>query len=132
MKAMKLPIHLKYEIIDNDQVIQTLEGPVNAPAGSAVLTGTKGERWPIPFEKFAATYDFDKHGSVCFKKPVQVEVKQMDTDFSVKVSWSEDLLYGKPGDYLVTYGPNDFGVVAKDVFEETYIVTFIPASEISS
>jgi hypothetical protein len=78
------------------------------------------------------TYDFDKHGSVCFKKPVQVEVKQMDTDFSVKVSWSEDLLYGKPGDYLVTYGPNDFGVVAKDVFEETYFVTFIPASEISS
>lgn len=44
----------------------------------------------------------------------------MSQPFEVKVAWSESLLAGKSGDFLVQYGPNDYGVVAHDIFKETY------------
>lgn len=46
----------------------------------------------------------------------------MQEPFSVRLSWSDSTIYGKPGDYLITYAPNDFGIVDKDVFDETYII----------
>ena len=127
MKVIKKPIHLTYSYIEEDCVIQTLEGPVNAGDGHVLLTGTKGEQWPIPINRFALTYEtlsYDKELKTgkCFKMPIEVEAQQMDKPFSVKVSWNEDLLHGNPGDYLVTYGPDDFGVVAKEIFNETYEV----------
>ena len=46
----------------------------------------------------------------------------MHEPFSVKLSWSDSTIYGKAGDYLITYAPNDFGIVDMDVFDETYTI----------
>lgn len=56
------------------------------------------------------------------KKPVVVQVEQMSAAFEVSVSWSGQPLRGNAGDYKVVYGPGDFGVVARDIFDETYVV----------
>ena len=120
LKAIKKPIVLKFRRATAEEVIQTLEGPVTALPGDAVLTGTKGENWPIKAPLFAESYNFDEGTGSCSKKPIAVEVECMTEPFEVIVGWSTEPLKGKAGDYRVTYGPNDYGCVAAAIFAETY------------
>lgn len=119
MKVIKKPVVVGFEIAKQTTVVQTLEGPVTAQPGDAIMTGVKGERYPIRGPKFAETYDIVGEGK-CAKKAVVVEAKRMDEPFTVTVGWSSEPLQGKPGDYHLTYGPGDFGVVAADIFAATY------------
>ena len=116
----KKPIPLGFEVAQTERTIQTKEGPVTARKGDYIMTGTKGENWPIPKEKFQATYDIQPGGNTAAKKKITVYAVEMRKPFEVKVSWSPDTLKGKPGDFLVQYGPGDYGVVDKDIFRETY------------
>ena len=131
------------------------------------MTGTEGEKWPIPAAKFKETYkekiDMDLLSILVFfsilitglmilglsftftsfmillvyfayvfygnyfkskhfasKKKIIVYALKMKSPFQVKVSWSEDLIKGEKGDYLVQYGENDYGVVGNDIFHKTY------------
>ena len=118
-ETAKRPIPLRFRVAPEDETIETKEGPVNAKAGDAVMTGTEGEQWPIPREKFEQTYDILEPGSAA-KKNIPVFAKEMSEPFQVKVSWSDDLLQGEPGDYLVQYGPGDYGVVGREIFKKTY------------
>ena len=118
-KTAKKPIPLKFNYAKKDQTINTKEGPVDAKKGDAIMTGTEGENWPIPADKFKKTYD-DLGDGTASKKNIPVHAKQMDNKFQVKVSWSKDLLQGNPGDYLVQYGPGDYGVVGQEIFKKTY------------
>ena len=120
-KTAKLPIPLEFRYAEADETIDTKEGPVGANAGDAIMTGTEGEQWPIPAEKFAQTYN-DLGDGTAAKKNIPVFAKQMMVPFKVKVSWSNDLLQGEPGDYLVQYGPGDYGVVGREIFAKTYKV----------
>lgn len=120
MKAIKKPIVLKFEFATREHDIQTKEGPASCEIGSAILTGTQGERWPILRNTFDRDYIADIASGTCYKKPIEVEVEQRNEPFSVVVSWRKGELTGKAGDWHVTYGPNDFGIVDKDIFAETY------------
>ena len=119
-KCMKKPIPLSFRFAAKEEIVQTLEGAVTAKAGDAILTGTKGERWPISRDKFEQTYDYSAPTGVCSKKPILVDFEKMDEPFEVKVGWSAEPIKGKAGDYRLTYGPGDFGVVASEIFAETY------------
>ena len=118
-ETAKKPIPLEFRIAERDEEIQTKEGPVRATGGDAIMTGTEGENWPIPREKFEQTYDVLKPG-IAAKKDIPVFAKEMAEAFQVKVSWSPDLLQGDPGDFLVQYGPGDYGVVGREIFRKTY------------
>ena len=118
-ETAKRPIPLEFRIAEKDEVIQTKEGPVGASTGDAIMTGTEGENWPIPGEKFEQTYDIIEPGMAA-KKDIAVFAKEMPKVFQVKVSWSEDLLQGEPGDFLVQYGVGDYGVVGREIFRKTY------------
>jgi len=118
-KTAKKPIPLQFRYAKGDGWIKTKEGEVRMKAGDAIMTGTEGENWPIPAEKFAETYD-DLGDGTAAKKNIPVFAKEMDQPFQVKVSWSNDLLQGEPGDYLVQYGPGDYGVVGREIFAKTY------------
>ena len=118
-KVQKKAIPLQFRIAEQPETIQTLEGPVKAPAGAYIMTGTKGENWPIPADKFKATYNIIDNKTAS-KKAIPVPAKKMDQDFFVTVSWSTDKLQGNPGDWLVQYGPGDYGVVETSIFDETY------------
>ena len=122
MKAYKKPVVLKFRRATGTEVINTLEGPVTAGEGDAVLTGTKGESWPIGAEIFFNTYDIDEKNGSCSKKFLIVEAEQMNEPFLVNVVWSKEPIYGNSGDYRITYGPGDYGVVSKEIFDETYVV----------
>lgn len=122
MKAIKKAIVLGFRFAVGVEVVKTIEGSVTAQAGDAVLTGTKGECWPIPRPKFEATYDFDEAAGNCAKKAIVVDAEEMSAPFEVVVGWSAEPLQGKAGDYRLTYGPGDYGVVAREIFHETYDV----------
>ena len=118
-QTYKKPNPEKYEIAQQDGTIQTLEGPVNYRAGYYILTGPKGEKYPIPPEKFRELKD-DAGNGVCYPKKIIKVAKLADHDGSVKTSWGETLNYNTSEDYIVRHGPGDYGVVKKDIFAKTY------------
>jgi hypothetical protein len=118
-KTYKKPNPEKYEIASEDGTLQTLEGPVNYKKGYYILTGPKGERYPIPPEKFQELKD-DAGNGVCYPKKIIKVAKLADHNGSVNTSWGEVLNYTSGNDYIVRHGSNDYGVVKTDIFDKTY------------
>ncbi len=127
-RACKKPdLELTFKFSEHASAIDTLEGTVHCEKGDAVMTGVQGEHWPIKRSAFDKTYrvlhyDKDLNIGQATKKAAVVYVRQMSDNFDVKVSWSDDLLHGEPGDFLVEYGDNDFGTVKKSILPITYDV----------
>lgn len=119
--CFKKPIECKVRFAGSGgEIVQTLEGPVKAEPGTPILTGVKGEEWPIPAGNLYLNYDYNSLEGVCTKKYVEVTAQQLTEPAQVKVAWCDDVLKGNPGDYLVTYKPGDVGIVQREIFEETY------------
>jgi hypothetical protein len=57
VKVRKKPIILDAEVATADGEIETLEGTHAYRKGDVIMTGTRGERWPVKREIFAETYD---------------------------------------------------------------------------
>jgi len=125
-EAYKNPIPLKVEFATESGVLKSLEGDVPYNPGDAIMTGVKGEMWPVKIEQFNNTYKFSHEGDldgakyyVSQSKPVlAVEVNE---PFSV-LCYQESMLEGKAGDILIQYGPNNYGIVDRDIFAQTYTV----------
>ena len=49
--AFKRQAREPFELADEPGVVNTLEGPVRYPAGYYIMTGPKGERYPISPER---------------------------------------------------------------------------------
>ena len=96
----------------------TLEGPVDYHAGFKIITGPKGEQYPVNPKKFADYYDDNEDGTATPKK-IHKHAKLADHDGVVKASWG-NLNYKAGEDVIVRHGENDYGVVKKDIFAQTY------------
>jgi hypothetical protein len=118
-KTYKRPAKERYEIASEPGTIDTLEGPVKYPAGYYIMTGPKGEQYPITPEKFAELKD-DLGNGVCTPKKIMKIAKLADHSGSVDTSWGEKLQYNTGEDVIVRHGTNDYGVVKKDIFAQTY------------
>ena len=118
-KTYKRPAKEKYEVASEPGTINTLEGPVKYPAGYYIMTGPKGEQYPITPEKFAELKD-DLGDGVCTPKKIIKIAKLADHSGSVDTSWGEKLNYNAGEDIIVRHGENDYGVVKKDIFTQTY------------
>lgn len=118
-KCYKRPAKEKYRIADEPGVIQTLEGPVKYPAGYYIMTGPKGEEYPISPEKFADLKD-DLGNGICQPKKIIKIAKVADHSGTVDTSWGEKLHYNPKEDIIVRHGENDYGVVKQDIFDKTY------------
>jgi hypothetical protein len=57
MRVRKKPIVLDAEVATEDGEIETLEGTHAYKKGDVIMTGTRGERWPVKREIFDETYD---------------------------------------------------------------------------
>lgn len=114
----KKPTAIKYQIAVAPGTVQTLEGPVNYIAGHKIITGPKGEQYPVSAVKFAAYYDDNGDGTATPKIIVK-RAKLADHDGVLHTSWG-DLEYTKGNDFIVRHGPGDYGAVKKDIFTQTY------------
>lgn len=120
-RCFKQPVPVKYSFATKKMTIETLEGPVVCSKGDVIMTGVAGERWPIPRDKFNATYDIVDE-STATKKYIEVSAVKLIEEARVRVPWSKDLLTGNIGDYVVQYGVDSYGVVNNQVFEQTYAI----------
>lgn len=118
-KCYKRPAKEHYEIAHKDGTIETLEGPVNYKKGFYILTGPKGEKYPMPPEKFNELKD-DHGDGVCSPKKIVKVAKLADHSGTVDTSWGEKLHYNPNEDIIVRHGENDYGVVKQDIFDKTY------------
>jgi hypothetical protein len=119
-KVFKKPDKIeKYTIATEPGVINTLEGPVEYDAGFYIMTGPKGEQYPIPPETFKKLKDDLGDGKAQPKKIIKL-AKIADHAGSVDTSWGQKLNYNPDEDIIIRHGENDFGVVKKDIFNTTY------------
>jgi hypothetical protein len=117
-ETYKRPSPVKYQTAIDNGTIDTLEGPVDYIAGHKIITGPKGEKYPITPQKFATLYDDNKDNTATPKKIVKV-AKLADHDGVIHTSWG-DLAYTAGNDYIVRHGTGDYGAVKKDIFAQTY------------
>lgn len=119
-KTFKKPNPEQYEIAEEDGVIQTLEGPVTYQAGDYIMTGPKGEQYPISPAKFRELKD-DAGDGICYPKKIIKLAKLADHDGSLILKYNGSKLnYTAGEDYIVRHGPGDYGAVKKDIFAQTY------------
>jgi hypothetical protein len=105
----------------------TREGEVRYEAGAALMHAGAGDRWPVERTKFDAAYEpvggtragQDGH---YVKRPMGVLAWRLTEPASIAVGHAGDRLHGEPGDWLLQYGPGDFGIVGDTIFAQTYEV----------
>lgn len=94
-------------------------------AGDALVTGSTGDSWCVSRTHFDAKYRPEsstlagqpgRYRNV----PTLIRAKRMSMDFEVSRTTGGDVLQGLAGDWLVQYGPEDYGVVARARFERVY------------
>jgi hypothetical protein len=115
--------------LDEDQSIETLEGPMTAKAGDFLCRGAAGEFWPQSAkrlnEKYDQTDEVDENGFRKFLAKSEVMAAQVDHPFHVKTSWGD--LEGRPGDFIlksfedngVKY-PDSVWILDKKLFADKY------------
>ena len=101
------------------------EGINRYSAGDAMITGSTGNRWIVSRDRFDAKYEpvasVAAGEDVAYRsKPIPVLAKQVHEPFSINRSAGGDRLRGGAGDWLMQYGPQDFGIVEKNRFEQVY------------
>jgi len=117
--AFKRAAREPYEVADSSGTIDTLEGQVRYPAGYYIMTGPKGERYPISPERFREI-KVDNGDGTASPKPIKKLAKIADHSGTVDTSWGEKLQYNPEVDVIVRHGPGDYGVVKADIFKQTY------------
>ena len=117
-KTFKKPNPIHYETAEDSGTIDTLEGPVKYQAGHKIITGPKGEKYPVSPESFHDKYDVNDENTATPKKIIKY-AKLADHDGVLHTSWG-DLEYTKGNDYIVRHGEGDYGAVKKDIFQQTY------------
>lgn len=125
MRYLKRPIPVDVEFAPHAGTLQTLEGEVAFEAGDALMTGVKGERWPIRRHRFESTYApvaptrMGKNGRY-LKKPVEVSARQAKAPESIELQAGSGTLQARPGDWVVTAPDGHQWVVANEIFHATY------------
>ena len=124
-RARKRGVVVQVEFAATRGSLTTQEGPVNYSPDDALLTGTEGERWPMPRDAFDAGYapvapTRPGRPGPYRKRPSVVWAKAMTDAFDVTLDRDRGTLRGQAGDWLVQYAPSDFSVVSAHVFAQTY------------
>jgi len=72
--------------------VLTLEGAVACQAGDAIVTGTRGEQWPVQRQRFEATYECASpllsmgQNGIYRRKPFTVLARQLEAATTVPLS----------------------------------------------
>lgn len=125
LRVCKRPDPVQVAFAGADGVCDTLEGPVQFKVGDAILTGVRGERWPVAREHFLASYEpvpptRAGDGGSYRKRPSVAYALLLDRACEVPVGSQHDPLHGHPGDWLLQHADGSYGVVQDPIFRETY------------
>lgn len=125
MKYVKTQIPVSVELARAAGTLETPEGFVNYDVGDALVTGVRGERWPIGCLRFEETYDPvppTQRGQpgLYLKAPLVVEARQMKVPFEVPINRGGATVKGNAGDWLVTAPDLTRWIVQDQIFRVSY------------
>lgn len=125
MLARHKPLVRNVVFATEDGECETLEGTVRYHAGDAIVTGERGERWPVGRARFLARYR-SAGGTVAGEDGRYVsaarEVVAIRIGEPTELVLDGGTLVGEAGDWLLDYGDGSRGVVRGDIFAATYDV----------
>lgn len=107
------------------EVVQTLEGPVAASPGDAIVTGVLGETWPVARAEFRRTYvaargtRFGAAGR--YRRLCEHVAARPTASGATQRRVAGGVLTGESGDFLVRNACGRERIVARDVFARTYV-----------
>ena len=107
------------------EIIETLEVPVGCGVGDAIITGVRGGRWPVRWELFEKLYEpihmlqMGEDGWY-HTLPYEVDATRMICPFRIELPGQQGALSGKVDEWLVRKQDGSLGIVAGDIFSETY------------
>ena len=125
LRVCKKPVEVPVEFTTADGTCETLEGPVRYRAGDPILTGVRGERWPVGLDTFRASYEpvpptrAGENGKYRKAPSVSFAVR-LDAPRDVPVGWQNDPLHGRVGDWLLQYADGSYGVMRDEIFHDSY------------
>jgi hypothetical protein len=120
-KTHKLGIPEHYKIASGGERIQTLENDIQiCEPNDIVMTGMIGEHYIIKPLKFVML-KIDCGNGICIPKPIPKIAKLADHDGVILTEWNV-MYYNNNMDYIIRHGPNDYSVIKKDIFNQTYVV----------
>ncbi|MBO1514346.1 hypothetical protein [Metabacillus bambusae] len=123
-KAYKKPVSVHIEgPVQSEKVISTWENKNQiASPGDYIISGIKGEKYPIPATVFNDYEpDFETGVNMYKKKKKIVYVYKVDFKGEVKTAQGEILDF-QPGYYIVMESPDKMWAVDGKVFEQSYII----------
>jgi len=128
----KRPVSVTVAFASTPGTCATLEGEIHYNAGDAIVTGTRGEKWPVGRLRFEATYEPEVGETPGTdgryrKRPALIRGRQLLEKTTVTLSDGRGILTGHAGDWLVRYGEEDYAIIARDIFNETYDLIDEPA-----
>ena len=103
----------------------SLEGSNHYHVGDALITGSTGSHWSVSRHRFDAKYEAvpptiaGEEGRYR-ARPIPILAKQIAEPFTAARSAGGDVLRGNPGDWLLQYGPGDFGIAEHHRFMQVY------------
>ncbi len=123
--------YVKSEVVDvafalEAGALDSPEGPNRYRTGDAIVTGSTGTRWSVSRDRFDAKYeaqapllqgDEGRYNA----KQLPVLARQILEPFTAVRSSGGDRLSGEPGDWLLQYGPGDFGIAQNERFIRVYV-----------
>ncbi|MEC5404681.1 PGDYG domain-containing protein [Paraburkholderia sp. MPAMCS5] len=113
--------------------VSTLEGEVRCAAGDAIMTGTRGEHWPIQpgvFKQKYRPYGDTVSGQAGDYINVSgvVRARRLAADTTLTLGDGRGTLRGHSGDWVIEYPEADRAIVADDIFQETYHLIGVPVT----
>jgi hypothetical protein len=125
VRVRKRPVTRAVVFAPEDGVCRTLEGDVAYHAGDAIVTGERGEQWPVAREQFRASYravDPAREGEDGFyvNRPAILLARQLDAAGTVQAGTQDDILQGAAGDWIVEYQDGSHSIVRADIFGDSY------------
>ncbi|MDR3255708.1 MAG: DHH family phosphoesterase [Synergistaceae bacterium] len=122
--AVKKHIQVSVMFAREPGILDTYEGPISYGEGDALLTGVRGESWPVGRERFFSSYSARSgtaagEDGIYVKRATESLALQIDEQFIVELD-GKGILRGAPGDWLVRYEPGDYGIIKRGIFKETY------------
>lgn len=127
-EARRRPLEFEVSFALTACTIDTLEGPVLAKPGDAVITGVHGERWPVPKAIFSTIYELvpptqpGENGRYR-RRCTFARVALLPQALALDLSDGRGSLSGNAGDWVVEQLDGHIGIVADTIFKQTYDLT---------
>jgi hypothetical protein len=121
--ARRRPVELAARRSTTEEMVETWEGPRTAYPGDYVITGVKGEQWPVLAAEFEKLYDVasppDEEGNLRVRKKI-FDVATYQTYQPITFTVQDEEFHADTGYFIISYGEDARYPCEPGVFFETF------------